>query len=136
MEAKKNKKGAILALIVLAAVVAGCLTLYFVLKPTAVAGSKTITVQVVHGDGSSKDFVLATETEFLGDALVEGGVVVDKQGPYGLYFDTADGEFADEARQEWWCLTKDGGQVNLGASQQPIADGEHYELTFTVGYDM
>ena len=32
-------------------------------------------------------------------------------------------------------VTKGGETVMLGADQQPIADGEHYELTFTVGYD-
>lgn len=134
MKERNCKKGYVIAMAVLTVVAAVCLALYFGLKPVAVAGNKTITVKVVHHDGSARDFVLTTEEKFLSGALVEGGIVEDKQGPYGLYFDTADGEHADEGRQEWWRLTKGGKQVNLGASQQPVMDGEHYEVTFMVGY--
>ena len=136
MEGKKSGKGAVIALCVLAVAAAACLALYFALRPPAAAGDKTVTVQVVHGDGTDREFVLNTDQEYLGGALVEGGVVEDNQGPYGLYILTADGETADEAKQEWWCITRDGGQLNLGADQQPIADGEHYELTLTEGYGM
>ena len=62
-------------------------------------------------------------------------MVEDNQGPYGLYILTADGETAREAAQEWWRITRDGEAVNTGADSTPIAGGEHYELTFTVGYD-
>ena len=134
MEGKKSKKGMIAALAALVVVLAACLALYFVMKPAAQAGSKSIVVEVVHGDGTSREFQLATEAEYLGKALVEGKVVEDDQGQYGLYILTADGETADEGRQEWWCVTKGGEMVNLGADQQPIADGEHYKLTFMVGW--
>ena len=96
---------------------------------------KTIEVQVVHGDGSTRDFTLNTEAEDLGTALIENSVVEDNQGPYGLYILTADGETASESKQEWWQITRGGERLNTGADSTPIADGEHYELTFTVGYD-
>ena len=92
-------------------------------------------MEVVHGDGSSRSFELTTEEAYLGPAMVSGGVVEDNQGPYGLYILTADGETAREAAQEWWRITRDGEAVNTGADSTPIAGGEHYELTFTVGYD-
>ena len=57
------------------------------------------------------------------------------QGPYGLYMLTVDGETVDEGAQEWWKLTKGGEMVNSSADSTPIADGDHFELTFTVGYD-
>ena len=103
--------------------------------PKGTAGGKNITVQVVHKDESTKDFPLSTEEEFLGRALVEGGVVEDNQSTYGLYILTADGETADEGNQEWWQITKNGERLNTGADDTPIADGEHYELTLTVGWD-
>ena len=40
-----------------------------------------------------------------------------------------------EGAQEWWKLTKGGEMVNSSADSTPIADGDHFELTFTVGYD-
>ena len=103
--------------------------------PTTQEGNKLLWVQVIHGDGSITDFDLNTTQSYLGPALVEAGVVEDNQSEYGLYILTADGETADEAAQEWWCITKGGEQLNTGADQTPIADGERYEITLMVGYD-
>ncbi|MDE7262269.1 MAG: DUF4430 domain-containing protein [Oscillospiraceae bacterium] len=103
-------------------------------RTQAVPGAKEVTVQVIHKDGSSKDFELHTDQEFLGRALVEGKVVEDNQSAYGLYILTADGETADESNQEWWQITKDGEYLNTGADDTPLANGDHYELTLTVGW--
>jgi len=129
-----NRKLLIAAVCLLAAA-AVLLAVWRLAAPKGSAGAKSILVQVVHKDGSSRDFPLHTDQEYLGGALVEGGVVEDNQGAYGLYILTADGETADEAAQEWWKLTRDGEMVNTGADATPVADGEHYELTLTVGYD-
>lgn len=135
MEQKASKKGVLIALAALVLVLVAVLAVYFSSRPDSVAGGKQITVQVVHGDGSKKDFPLTTEKEFLGEALVEGGIVVDNQGPYGLYILTVDGETIDEANQEWWNVCKNGESLMVGADNHPIADGEHYEVIFSVGYD-
>ncbi len=129
-----NKKIGIAA-VCLAVVIVVLLLVWRVASPKGTAGDKQITVEVVHGDGSSKDFDLKTQEEYLGPVLVAEGVVEDNQGAYGLYILTADGETANEANQEWWQVTKDGEKLNTGADSTPIADGEHYELTLTVGYD-
>ena len=48
--------------------------------------------------------------------LVEG-----EEGQYGLFMTSVDGEKADDSKQQWWCLTKGGEQVNTSADQTPIA---------------
>ncbi len=133
---KSNKRNVIIAVVCLVLVLAACLALYFATRPETQTGGKQITVEVIHGDGSSKEFELSTDAEYLGAALVEGKVVEDNQSEYGLYILTADGETADESAQEWWCITEGGESVNVGADQLPITDGGHYELTLTVGYDL
>ena len=132
-EKKKNSKSLVIAAVCLAACALVLLGAWWVNRPATTAGSKAITVQVVHKDGSSKDFSLHTDEEYLGRALVENDVVEDNQGAYGLYILTADGETADESAQEWWQITKGGEEVMTGADATPIADGEHYELTLTIG---
>lgn len=132
---KKNTK-IIIAIVAIIAVAAGMLGIYLGTRPDTDEGAKEITVQVVYKDESSKDFEIKTDREFLGEALldeklVEGG----EKGAYGLFITTVDGYTADSAKQEWWCITKDGGQVNTSADLTPIADGEHYELTLKTGYD-
>ena len=131
----KSSRKILIAVIVLAVAAAVLLLAWRALSPKGAAGEKTIVVQVVHGDGGTRDFTLNTAEVYLGGALVEGGVVENDQGQYGLYIQTADGETADGAKQQWWKVTRDGEMVNTGADSTPIADGEHYELTLTEGYD-
>ena len=135
-ESKSNNNKKILiavaALVLLAAVL---FAVYRLAAPKSAEGAKKITVQVVHGDGSAKDFPVETGEEYLGKVLVAEGIVEDNQSTYGLYILTADGETVDESNQEWWKVTKGGEQVNTGADTTPIADGDTFELTFTVGYD-
>lgn len=130
----KNTKKVILAVVALVAVIAVLFSVYWFTKGKTSAGSKTITIDVVHKDESVKTFTAKTEREFLGEVLADKKIVEGEEGPYGLFIMAADGEVADESNQEWWCLTKDGGQVNTSADQTPIADGDKYELTLTVGY--
>ncbi len=132
---KGSNKKILLAAVCLLVAVGGLFFAWKTLAPKGTAGEKQITVEVIHGDGSSKEFDLTTQQENLGPALVEEGIVEDNQGAYGLYILTADGETADESKQEWWQITKSGQKLTTGADSTPIADGEHYELTLTVGYD-
>lgn len=128
----KNKKLLGLCALILAVVV--LVGVFFLTRPETAAGGKSITVTVIHKDESEKIFELSTDQEYLGPALVEGGVVEDNQSDYGLYILTADGETVDEANQEWWCLTQNGESLTMGADDQPIADGESYEIVFTIGW--
>ena len=104
-------------------------------RPVPVAGAKTVTLDVVHGDGSVATFTLHTDAETLRAALGEvEGLIAGDDGAYGLMVTTVDGETADWSRdQSWWCLTKDGVQLDTGVDSTLIADGEHYEFTYTVG---
>ncbi len=95
---------------------------------------KSATLTVVHGDGASKDIPVKSAKETLGEALLEAGVIDGDDGPYGLYVTTVDGEAADGGKEQWWCLTKGGGQVNTGVDSTPFADGDTFEFTFTEGF--
>lgn len=127
----KNKKS-IIAVAVLLVLVIGAFLAWSLFRPAAAAGDKTVTVTVVHSDASEKVFEIKTDSTNLREAL--GEIVSGTDGPYGLYILTADGETVDEAQQQWWCVTKDGGQVMSGVEELMIADGERYEITFKTGW--
>lgn len=120
-----------LLLIVLIAVFAIVYT-QTIAKPAE--GAKAIALSIVHSDESVKQLTLHTDAEYLRGALEEENLIVGAEGQYGLYIQTADSETADEAKQQWWCLTKGGEQVNTGVDATPIADGEAYELTLKTGW--
>lgn len=130
MNNKKNTLagGVLLLLCVLAAI------LFFHFRADPISGRKEITVIVVHGDLEEKTFVYETESEFLGEVLAEHGLAQGTEGPYGVFITTVDGETADETKQQWWCITKDGEMLNTSAGQTPVQNQEQYELTLKEGY--
>lgn len=93
----------------------------------------TITIAVINKAGETTEQQVTTTGTTLADALVDSGMVEENYDDYGLFFDTVNGEKADYSVDgSYWALSKDGEYLMTGASSTPIADGEHYELTYTV----
>ena len=129
----KNKK-MILVAVALIACVAVMLGIFLITRPETTQGSKTVTVTVVHKDGSEKVFTCQTEEEFLGKVLVNENIVVGNYGEFGLYFDTADGEKADwNVDNGWWQVFVGEEAAITGADQIPITDGGTYKMVYTIG---
>ena len=114
------------ALVVVALLLLG---IWYVNRPQGQAGEKTITVEVVHADESSREFTYQTSEEFLGPVLLQEGLAQGEESTYGLFITTVDGETAEG--NQWWCITQDGQMVETGADTTPIADGDHFELTMS-----
>ena len=128
----KNKK-TLIALIVLVVLVIGAFAVWKVNAPQGQTGDKTILVSVVV-DTETSDFVIETDAEFLRGALEQEGLVQGDESEYGLFVTAVDGETADSEQQQWWCFTKGGEMLMTGVDDTPIADGEQYEITLTVGW--
>lgn len=128
----KNKKLiAVLALVVVVALMVG---VYVMTRPEAVAGGKSITVTVVHGDGTSKDFTYNTDAEYLGQVIVDEGLVEGNDGPYGLEIHTVDGEKASwEENKSYWALYIGEEYATTGADGVVVTDGGVYKLEYTLG---
>ena len=130
MQKKQTKIAGIL--LVLCCVLA--LIVFFQTRPDTAAGEKHIAIAVIHGDGSENTFSYDTDAEYLGEVLTEEGLAEGTEGPYGMFITTVDGETADDSKEQWWCITKDGAMVNTGADQTPIQDQDTFELTLKEGY--
>ena len=93
---------------------------------------KTITVTVVHKDGTSKDFTYETEEEFLGPVLEADGLIEGNAGPYGMEITKVDGEQAiyneDKA---YWALYEGEEYALQGIDTTPVTDGGVYKLVYT-----
>ena len=129
----KNKK-MIIAVVAFVAVIAVMAGLFLATRPETVEGGKTITVTVVHKDGTEKVFEYATDAEYLGDLIVAEGLVNGEEGPYGLYFDTVDGETASwDADQSYWSILIGEEYATVGADGIVLTDGGEYSLVYTIG---
>ena len=129
----KNKKLIVIAL-ALVVVIGALLGLYVATRPETAAGAKTITVTVVHGDGSSKNFTYHTDEEYLGPVLMEEGLVVGEVGPYGLMISAVDGEEAVwETNNAYWALFVGEEYATSGADTTPVYDGSTFKLEYTLG---
>ena len=134
MENKKpmNKKllAGVLALVL---VVAALIGIYFASRPATSAADKTITATVV-ANGEEEAFTIHTDEEYLRGALESIDLIAGEESEYGLFVTSVSGITADDANQEWWCFTKGGESLNTGVDSTPIADGDAFEITLTVGY--
>ena len=92
-------------------------------------GAKTVQVEV-KAEGQSVTFTIHTDKATLGEALLEHGLIVGEDGPYGLYVKFVNGIEADyDKDQTYWALYKSGVYMMTGVDTTNIADGEHYELS-------
>ena len=118
-----------IALLVLALIFLG---IYIATRPTASAGSKEITVEVVHAAGSHKEFVYHTDLEYLGELLLTEELAQGDDGEYGLYITQVDGEDAIyETDGAYWALYENGDYAMQGADETPLNDGDSFSLVYT-----
>ena len=85
-----------------------------------------LTVQVKFADGTTKDFPIDTDEEFLRGALESINLVEGEESQYGLYVKKVDG--VEAAEGSYWAFYKDGEYLMTGVDTTPIADGDHFEI--------
>lgn len=95
-------------------------------------GKKTVTVDVVDADGNVTTFVISTDEEFLRGALEQENLIEGEEGEFGLYIKSVNGIRADyDLDGAYWALSQDGEYLMTGVDTTPIADGDHFELTYS-----
>ena len=129
----KNKK-LLIAVAALVAVIGLMVGIALMNQPETSEGAKTITVTVVHKDGTSKDFEYHTDEEFLGAVILAEGLVEGEEGPYGLMISAVDGEIADwNVDQSYWALFIGEEYATTGADTTPVNDDDVFKLVYTIG---
>lgn len=92
----------------------------------------SITVVVVHKDGTSKEFKYETDEPFVGKVLEDAGLISGNVGQYGLEILTVDGEKAVYAEDNaYWALYEGEEYALQGIDTTPVKDGGIYKLVYT-----
>lgn len=130
---KKSAKR-LLPVLVLLAVAALFVGLYLASCPDPTQGQKSVTVEVVHADGSEKTFHYQTDMDYLGPLLLAEGLIEGEAGPYGLYIKKVDGEVADyDQSKAYWSLFIGNEYATQGVDLTPLTHGGVYGLVYTIG---
>lgn len=126
-----NRK-TLIALLVLVLLIAAVGAAYLFNKPQTALGIKNITVEVIHGDGSIKSLAYSTDKEYLGELLLEEGVIAGDSGEFGMYIKVVDGEQAIyEEDAAYWALYQGEEYAAQGIDLTPIMDGDSFKLVYT-----
>ena len=127
----KNKKMllGIVALVVVIAVMAG---VYMATRPETVAGGKTVTIEIVHKDGTVKKLEYTTEAEYLADLLLEKDLVTGYASEeYGFTIESVDGVTADwNVDGAYWALYEGEEYATSSAAGIVLLDGGVYRLVY------
>ena len=130
-----NNKKKILALGVLVVIIAVFALIYGKFSEKPVEGSKAITIEVINSAEESTMYELKTDAEFLEQAMneAEGLEYEAEEGPYGLSVNSVNGEAAVyETDAAYWGFFVNGEYCNYGISEQPVEDGDAFQIVYTV----
>lgn len=133
MNQKMNKKS-LLGLGVLVAIIVVFVAIYCMFGAKGVAGEKNITIEVINKLQESTVYQVNTDAEFLREAMNEakGLTYVGEEGPYGLAISEINGEVADfTVDASYWAFYVNGDYCNYGIDQQPVKDGDAFQIIYT-----
>lgn len=136
METKKTSiKQIVIGLVALVAVIALLIGANAMFGPKTTEGAKSITIEVIDNEQKSVVYELNTDAEFLRRAMedAEGLEFSGTESEYGLTLITVNGVTADlSVDNSYWSIMVNGEYGMFGVDSQPVADGDEYQLIYTV----
>lgn len=95
-------------------------------------GQKKLSFEVKGKDGSVTKFLIKTDAENVGQALVDSGLASGETGEYGLMIDTVNGVKLDfNADKMYWGFFINGEMAMTGVSGTAIDETAVYSLVAT-----
>ncbi len=131
-----NKKKVILGSGILVVLIVAMALIWSNFREKPVEGSKAITIEVIDSKEKSKVYELQTDAQYLIEAMEEareqGLTYEGEEGPYGLSISTVNGVRADFTLDgAYWSFNVNGEYCNYGVSEQPVEDGDAFEIVYT-----
>ena len=78
-------------------------------------------------DGNSTHYMIKSDKETVGEALLENGLISGEDGQYGLYVKTVNGITLDYDKDgKYWAFYEENTYANQGVDSTPIKEGGVY----------
>ena len=92
-------------------------------------GGKSFEFTVVDKEGNTHLYIIRTDAEMVGQALLEQELIAGEEGPYGLYIKSVLGVTLDYTTDGmYWGFYVNGEYAMLGVDQTPITEGDRYMI--------
>lgn len=134
MKTNNNRRRGILTVVLVLAIV-GLMTLaHGTFSEKAVKGGKNISVEVIGNEKEAVRYELSTNQEYLLGALqeIEELEMESEDGPYGPMLLSINGEFAEfNTNGAYWAFYVNDGYCNYGVAEQPVEDGDAFQIVYT-----
>ena len=92
-------------------------------------GQKSFELTIVDKEGVTHAYMIHTDAEMVGQALLELELIEGEEGPYGLYIQSVLGqELVYETDGMYWSFYVGTEYAMTGVDLTPIIEGEHYQL--------
>ncbi len=92
-------------------------------------GAKQFTFTVIDLEGRQTVFLVKTDKETVGEALLENNLIAGEQGDFGLYVKTVNGITVDyDIHKKYWAFYEGDKYAAKGVDQTPITEGAAYSF--------
>lgn len=92
-------------------------------------GKTSFNFSVVDKDGNETKFLIHTDKETVGDALLEHALIEGDEGNYGLYVKKVNGIIADyDVDKTYWAFYINGEYAVTGVDVTDVTEGNSYAL--------
>ena len=90
-------------------------------------GKNAFVFIVTDADGNNTHFMIKSDKETVGEALMELDLISGEEGQYGLYVKTVNGITLDYDKDKmYWAFYEENNYANQGVDQTPITEGGVY----------
>ncbi len=129
---KKVNKKMVAGIVLMVLLVGLMLIAYQTFREKLVDGVKMITIEVVDDKGNTVTYKLEKTTakvleEVMNEAKAQGFEYSGYTGTYGFTVDTVNGVYTDFINA-YWGFYVNGDYCNYGISEQPVEDGDVFQI--------
>ena len=92
-------------------------------------GEKSFELIIVDKEGAEHLYLIHTDEEMVGTAMIAHGLIEGEEGPYGMYIKSVLGQVLDyETDQMYWAFYVNGEYALTGVDQTPVTADTSYML--------
>jgi hypothetical protein len=132
----KRSTKVIIGVVIAAVLVCALALTYKFFGPSAKAGSKAYTLEVVDDNGKTTTYEGSTDAAYLKEVMDELAENEDfsyegTDSDYGIMINTINGVTADyNENNAYWAIYVNGEYGQYGADTQPVSDGDEFQFVY------